>query len=106
MQQISVNLTIPIPADSVIITKVEFEELLKQQLEGVCWTMQDLEKRVNRKHEWIKEKILYPSKYRKILDVQNGGFVSYPKSKGDKWSFQAIKMAKFLDDHFTQIFSD
>ncbi|MFD1707574.1 DUF771 domain-containing protein [Siminovitchia sediminis] len=104
MQQLNVNLTIPIPGDSVLISKIELEELKKQELKGVYWTMKDLEKRTGKKHEWIKERILYPSKFRMILDVENGGFVYYPKSKGQTWSFQAIKMAEFLDKHFNQIF--
>ncbi|WP_281998855.1 DUF771 domain-containing protein [Priestia flexa] len=54
-QSLSVNLTIPIPSDSVIISKVELQELKKQQLSGVYWTMKDLELRINRKHEWIKD---------------------------------------------------
>ncbi|WP_225986212.1 DUF771 domain-containing protein [Psychrobacillus glaciei] len=33
------------------------------------------------KHEWIKGNILYPSKFKKILDVHNGGFVYYPQVK-------------------------
>jgi phage pi2 protein 07 len=106
MQQLSVNLTIPVPADFVLISKVELQELKQQQLTGTWWTMHDLEKRMNRKHEWIKEKVLYPSKFRKVLDVKKGGFVRYPDSQGEKWSFQASKMAKFLDDHFQQIFSE
>ncbi|WP_216830727.1 MULTISPECIES: DUF771 domain-containing protein [Bacillaceae] len=105
MQQLSVNLTIPVPSDSVLISKVELQELKQQQLTGTWWTMEDLERRINLKHEWIKENILYPSKFRKVLDVKKGGFVRYPESKGQKWSFQASKMAKFLDEHFQQIFS-
>lgn len=105
LQQLSVNLTIPIPSDSVIISKVELQELKEQQLVGKYWTMKDIEKRINRKHEWIKENILYPTKFRRILDVENGGFVYYPKSKGQSWSFQASKMAEFLDRYFQQIFT-
>ncbi len=41
----------------------------------------------------------------KILDEENGGFVFYPKSKGQTWSFQASKMAKFLDEYFDRIFA-
>lgn len=104
-QHLSVNLTIPIPSDSVIISKIELQELKQQQLKGVYWTMKDLEMRINRKHEWIKENILYPSKFRKVLDVDQGGFVFYPKSKGQTWSFHALKMAEFLDNNFQQIFS-
>ncbi|MFC5732334.1 DUF771 domain-containing protein [Cytobacillus gottheilii] len=104
-QHLSVSLTIPIPSDSVIITKLELKELKHQQLKGVYWTMKDLEKRINRKNEWIKENILFPSKFRRILDVDNGGFVFYPKSKGQTWSFHALKMSDFLDKNFQQIFS-
>lgn len=104
MQQLNVQLSITIPSDSVLISKIELEELKREQLSGVYWSTKDLEKRVNRKSEWIKENILYPSRFRKILDVENGGFVFYPKSKGQNWSFQAIKMSQFLDKYFNQIF--
>lgn len=104
-QQLSVNLTIPIPSDTVLISKVELKELKQQQLYGVYWSMKDLETRINRKHEWIKENILYPSHFRKILDTEHGGFVFYPKTKGQTWSFHALKMADFLDKNFHQIFS-
>ncbi|MDR4318652.1 Uncharacterized protein conserved in bacteria [Niallia circulans] len=105
MQQLSVNLTIPIPSDSVLITKIELEELKQQQLTGVYWSMKDLEARINRKHEWIKENILYSPKFRKLLDVEYGGFVFYPPKKGQTWSFQATKMADFLEKNFHRIFS-
>ena len=105
VQALSVNLNIPIPSDSVIISKIELQELKKLQLAGVFWSMKDLEKRVNRKSEWIKENILYPTRFCKILDAENGGFVFYPKTKGQTWSFQASKMSKFLDENFDRIFS-
>jgi phage pi2 protein 07 len=105
VQSLSVNINIPVPADSVIISKIELQELKKLQLAGVYWSMKDLEKRVNRKSEWIKENILYPTRFKKVLDAENGGFVFYPKSKGQTWSFQASKMAKFLDENFDRIFA-
>lgn len=104
MQQLKVELSIPIPTDSVLISKVELEALKKQELAGVYWNMQEVEARVNRKSEWIKEYILYPSRFRKLLDAENGGFVFYPKVKGQIWSFQASKMSDFLDKHFSDIF--
>lgn len=103
-QSLNVELSIPIPADKVLISKVELEELKQQELAGVYWNMKDLEKRINKKCEWIKENILYPSHFRKILDSENGGFVFYPKSQGQTWSFHAKRMAKFLDDNFHLIF--
>lgn len=105
MQKLSVNLTIPIPSDSVLISKIELQELKKKQLRGVYWSMKDLEVKVNRKNEWIKENILYPQKFRNVLDVDKGGFVFYPRSKGQTWSFHALKMTEFLDKNFHRIFS-
>ncbi|WP_156289548.1 DUF771 domain-containing protein [Oceanobacillus salinisoli] len=105
MQKLSVNLDIPVPPDSVIISKVELQQLMQQELQGVYWSMKDLENKINRKSEWIKENILYPSKFRKKLDVENGGFVYYPKKQGQSWSFLATKMSKFLDEQFNEIFT-
>ena len=105
MQQLSVNLTIPVPEGSVLISKVELEELKREQLSGFYWSMKDLEARINRKHEWIKENILYVEKFREVLDTDHGGFVFYPRSQGQTWSFHAIKMAELLDKNFIHIFS-
>lgn len=104
-QKIKVELEVKIPDDYVLITKVVYEELLHDQLVGRYWTMQDLENQVGKKQVWIKENILYPTKFKKQLDVMLGGFVYYPKAKGEKWSFHATKMAQFLDDNFYQIFN-
>lgn len=103
-QQLNVSIAIPIPEDMVLIKRVEFEELQREQLNGVYWTMKDLEKRLNKKHEWIKENILYPTKFRKVLDVKNGGPVYYPEVNGEKWAFHATKTAQFLEDNFYSIF--
>lgn len=104
MQSLNVQLSIPIPPESVLISKVEFEELKKCELAGVYWTMKELEKRTGRKVDWLKEHILYQPRFRKILDVQNGGFVFYPKVQGQAWSFHAPRMAEFLDKYFNIIF--
>ena len=104
MQQLEVNLTIPVPADSVLIKKIEWEELQQEKLSGVYWNMKDLEKRTNKKQEWLKDNLLYVPKFKESLDVKNGGFVYYPSKSGEKWSFQATKMAMFLDQNFHLIF--
>ena len=106
MQQLSVSLTIPIPADSVLISKIELEELQNQSLVGTYWTMKHLEHRTGRKIDWLKANLLYIPRFKRILDVENGGFVYYPASKGQAWSFQASKMAGFLDKHFQDIFKE
>lgn len=104
MQQLTVNLSIPIPSDQVLISKVELENLRNQELAGVFWSMKDLEKRTNMKQDWLKDNILYPSRFKEKLDVNNGGFVYYPQKSGEKWSFLATEMANFLDENFHLIF--
>jgi phage pi2 protein 07 len=104
VQQLNVNLSIPVPSDQVLISKVELEELHQESLSGVYWNMSDLKKQVNKSDKWIKENILYPTSFRSKLDAKNGGPVYYPESQGQTWSFQAKKMAKFLDDNFNIIF--
>lgn len=104
MQKLNVQLNIPIPDNMILIEKVEYEQLLESQLTGVYWNMKDLEDRISKKNVWIKENILYPSHFRKILDTENGGFVYYPKAQGQNWAFQASKMAEFLDKRFGAIF--
>lgn len=104
-QQLSVNLTIAIPSDRILILKTELQELKQQQLKGVYWSMKNLETRINRKSEWIKDHLLYPQQFKAVLDVENGGFVFYPKSRGQTWSFHALKMTEFLDQNFHRIFS-
>ncbi|OIK10163.1 hypothetical protein BIV60_22245 [Bacillus sp. MUM 116] len=104
MQEISTNVVIQFPSEFVLITKLEFEELKQHELTGTYWSMKDLERRTNKKHDWIKEHILYPERHRKVLDIEYGGFAFYPKSKGQTWSFHASRMAEFLDKNFQAIF--
>ena len=52
-----------------------------------------------------KRKYPVPYKIPKNLNAENGGFVFYPKSIGQTWSFQASKMAKFLNENFDRIFA-
>ena len=101
MQQLNLNVTVQIPEGYVIIEKCELEELQKNQ--HGYWVMEDLQNYVNRKQDWIKEKILYVPKFKKVLDASLGGFVSYPTKKGQPWSFHAKKMMKFLDENFSEI---
>ncbi|MEF7494733.1 DUF771 domain-containing protein [Lysinibacillus sphaericus] len=103
-QAIKAEISINIPNDQILISKVEYEKLQTHSLHGVYWTMSDLENRIGKKQVWIKDNILYPQKFKKQLDVLQGGFVYYPKAKGEKWSFLASKMSQFLEDNFYSIF--
>ena len=103
MQKLNVELSIEIPDEYVLISKVEYEEMKSDELRGVYWGMKDLEQQVGKKREWIETNILYPPHFKKILDCQNGGFVFYP-TRGQKWMFQATKMTEFLETNFLRIF--
>ncbi len=103
-QSIKAEILINIPTDQILISKVEYEQLQIHSLQGVYWTMNDLENRIGKKQVWIKDNILYPQRFKKQLDVLQGGFVYYPKAKGEKWSFLASKMSQFLEDNFYSIF--
>lgn len=103
--RLKTEVTINLPENLVVIERVEYEQLNQQSLIGRYWTMADLEERIGKKQVWIKENILYPQKFKQQLDVMQGGFVYYPQAKGEKWSFHATKMAKFLEDNFYKIFN-
>lgn len=105
MQQvIKAEVEITIPSDCIVISRVEYDRLKVQELLGTYWTMADLEERIGKGQVWIKENVLYPTKFKQQLDVSLGGFVYYPTVKGEKWSFHANKMAQFLEDNFYTIF--
>lgn len=105
MQQIKVTSIVTIPEDYVLIERVEYVKLQEEKLLGRLWTMKDLEERTGHRADWIKEKILYVPSLKKKLDAENGGFVYYPKTKGQPWNFHAARMADFLDKHYHIILS-
>ncbi|AMW99240.1 DUF771 domain-containing protein [Rummeliibacillus stabekisii] len=100
-QRLKVELDIQVPADMVLISKVELENLKEESLRGVYWSMQDLESRTGMKRLWLQEKILYRPQFKRQLEE----FVYYPQTQGEKWSFLASKMSKFLEENFYKIFS-
>ena len=104
MQQLEVNLSIPIPEDSVLISKVQLEEYKRNELAGVYWNMKELERRTNRGQIWLKENILFVPKFKRELDSLRGGCVYYPQARGQNWSFHAPRMVEFLDMNFHKIF--
>lgn len=103
MQALEATITIPIPDGQVLISEVRLRELERNEFKGVFWSMKDLEQRIGRKRDWIKENILYQPRYKKKLDVANGGFVFYP-DRGQEWAFKASEMTDFLEKNFADIF--
>ncbi|WP_085521370.1 DUF771 domain-containing protein [Tuberibacillus sp. Marseille-P3662] len=73
-------------------------------MDKLWWSMQDLKQQTGRGEDWLKENILLRPSYKKILDIDRGGFVYYPDRKGDPWCFIASRMSEFLEQHFAEIF--
>nr|WP_209794475.1 DUF771 domain-containing protein [Cytobacillus luteolus] len=78
---------------------------MERVMQKVWWTMKDLEQVTGYSDDWLKENILLRPAFKKILDLENGGFVYYPEKRREKWLFIALKMQEFLENHFAQIFS-
>ena len=70
----------------------------------IWWTMLDLQQVTGYCDDWLKDNILLKPAYKKILDLENGGFVYYPEKRGEKWLFIASRMQEFLEKHFAEIF--
>lgn len=57
--------------------------------------MKDLEERTKRKSEWIKEHILFPTRFRKFLDVIMEDLFFIQKQKGKLGYFKQVKWPSF-----------
>lgn len=73
-------------------------------MKKIWWSMKDLEQVTGYSDDWLKDKILLRPEYKKILDLESGGFVYYPERSGEKWLFLAKQMEDFLEKHFMTIF--
>lgn len=99
MQTLQVN--IPVPADMVLIKRVDYEDMLTRVEREKIWNMNDLEDITGRGQRWLKENILYV--YRDELDLMQGGFVKYPEKQGEQWKFEARRMSDWLDAHLKEV---
>ncbi|WP_088815673.1 MULTISPECIES: DUF771 domain-containing protein [Listeria] len=99
----SLEVSIQIPETYVLIKKDEYIELKESLLFGSWWDMKELSNRTKLSKDWLIENILYQPRFKKVLDVEEGGFVKYPCGKGSKWLFQASKMSEFLEEYFPEI---
>lgn len=77
----------------------------EETVKKVWWCMRDLEEATGYSDDWLKENILLRPAYKKILDLEQGGFVYYPEKRGEKWLFIASRMQEFLEKYFVQIFA-
>ncbi|MTD37675.1 DUF771 domain-containing protein [Erwinia sp. CPCC 100877] len=103
IQKIKTETIIEVPAEYVIIHRTDYEELLKADDKGRWMSLKEVVSRINRSSKWFCEQVLEQPKYRKHLDVRNGGFVHYPRGGGDAYSFLRSQMIEFLETYFADI---
>lgn len=99
---------IPVPEDYVIISKVEYEELLQADSLGRWMTLKEVLDRINRKYDWFSQKVLKNPRYRNRIDISKSseGFVYYPGDGNDKYLFLKSKTLEFLEKNFAEILKE
>lgn len=100
-QKIKAEITIP--SDLILISKVEYEELQENADIGRWWTLKDVLSRINRERDWFKQNVLFNPKYKKRIDVKNGGFVKYPIGGRDTYLFLPSRTKEFLEENFAEL---
>lgn len=105
-QTIEFTTKIVVPADKVLIDRVEYDQLMAEQIAGRWWNMKEIKQRTGHDANWLKDNILLIPKFRKILDADNGGPVFYPGVSGRDYQFEPVGFSKFMKDWFPEIFKE
>lgn len=100
MQQ-QLNATINIPSDFILITKVEYEQLLNNYSEGKFISLKELAEHLDCSPQWLKENILFNPRYKNDLKE----FVHYPSASGEKYKIHMKKAFQYFDEHSISIFN-
>ncbi|AYY08849.1 DUF771 domain-containing protein [Enterococcus sp. FDAARGOS_553] len=97
-----------VPEDYVIISRVEYEELLQANNLGRWMTLKEVLDRINRKYDWFSQKVLKNPRYRNRIDISKSseGFVYYPGEGNDKYLFLKSKTLEFLEENFADILKE
>lgn len=99
MQQ-KLNATINIPADFILITKVEYDQLLNNHTEGKFISLKELAEHLDCSSQWLKENVLFNPRYKNDLK----DFIHYPTVSGEKYHIHQRKAFKYFDEHSISIF--
>lgn len=101
-QMIDVQMSIPVPADSIIIKKTEYQELVDSVNKGKWENLQWFKEKTGIYNlDNLKELILYP--YKEVLDIENGGCVYYPEVQGKPYKFLKSKTENWLEENFDKV---
>ena len=101
--EVQATISVLIPEDKILINKIEYQELKKNDFDG--WVGMDVFTEKSNRSVPTISKVLRKVDVRKRADVNNGGWVYYPNGKGDNWSFKFREMMEFINKEFYQKFS-
>lgn len=98
---------VPIPDDSFLIKKSEYEFLEDEAAIGKLWHMDDLRAWLgNHDGRWIEEFILYNPRFSvEMHSLEQQGLLHFTtgKGKGNGWWFNAPAIKHFIQDHWDEI---
>ncbi|MCD8894287.1 DUF771 domain-containing protein [Mammaliicoccus sciuri] len=95
------NATINIPADFILITKVEYDQLLNNHTEGKFISLKELANHLDCSPQYLKQNILFNTRYKKDLEQ----FIHYPNASGEKYHIHQRKAFEYFDKHSISIFN-
>lgn len=102
------NIEVPIPDDLILISKVEYVELLNQNDRGQWWTIDKVVDLLGMSKSKLVNTILLNPKWKQEIDIglNPEGFVVYPETKGQPYRFLATKTREYFQTHFASILLD
>ena len=105
-QQIQITANYVIPEQFIIVDRVEFESM-KLKLESIWITLDEALENLPFKKAWFRENILIVPKFRKRLDVKNGGCIDFPVSeRGGRYKVHREMFRKWCDENLAEVFRE
>ena len=101
-QVLEIELAVPIPSDSILIKRAEYEEMEKDSLKGRQYKLKDLSARTGISTGELTRLFDKP-RVKMLANVENGGFVVYPEKQGSPYLFLASRTIEFIDTHFPEL---
>ena len=99
-QIVEANIKFEIPADKVLVDRIEWETTKKKAEAHEIWKMDDLKNyMLNKSTEWIKDNVLKnPHLYPQLQELRDKGALG-GGGKGGTWWMFADEIKQFIDDN-------
>ncbi|MCH9267567.1 DUF771 domain-containing protein [Pediococcus acidilactici] len=99
-QIVEANIKFEIPADKVLVDRIEWETTKKKAEAHEIWKMDDLKNyMLNKSTEWIKDNVLKnPHLYPQLQELRDKGALG-GGGKGGTWWMFADEIKEFIDDN-------